>query len=54
MSTHPIPAAFAALRWYLLKLPLTLALIVAGFIVDFVVAWPFALLCRLDRPRGET
>jgi hypothetical protein len=37
----------ARLKWYLLKLPLTVVLIAAGFIFEAIISWPFALLCWL-------
>lgn len=41
-------------RYYLLKLPLTLLLILVGFIMEYLVELPFNLMTRLDarrRPR---
>jgi hypothetical protein len=40
------------LNRYLLKLPLTLVLIMVGFLLEAAIAWPFALLCRLHRRSG--
>ena len=40
------------LHWYLLKLPLTVVLIVAGFIFEAMICWPFALLCWLHTRRS--
>ena len=53
LSSSAMPIA-TQLHWYLLKLPLTLALIVLGFLLEAAITWPFALLCRLHagpRPR---
>jgi hypothetical protein len=41
------------LQWYLLKLPLTVVLIVAGFIFEAMICWPFALLCWLHARRSS-
>ncbi len=47
------------LRFYLLKLPLILVLICLGYLFDFLVQLPFALMCaatppgRAGRPRGR-
>ena len=46
-------AALAArLKWYLIKLPLTLSLITVGFLLETLFSWPFALLCRLHVRHG--
>ena len=42
----------ARLQWYLLKLPLTVVLIVVGFLFEAVICWPFALLCWLHGRRS--
>ena len=54
MEMPPLPeAALAArLKWYLIKLPLTLSLITVGFLMETLISWPFALLCRLHIRRG--
>ena len=46
------PGLRARLQWYLLKLPLTVVLIVAGFIFEAMICWPFALLCWLHTRRS--
>ena len=46
-------AALAArLKWYLIKLPLTLSLITIGLLLETLINWPFALLCWLHVRRG--
>lgn len=37
------------LRWHLLQLPSLFLLMMAGFLLEWVVALPFALACRWDR-----
>ena len=51
-SVPPAAGIAARLNWHLLKLPLTLALILIGFLFEAAIQWPFALLCRLNtRPK---
>ena len=53
-SVTPATGIAARINWYLLKLPLTLALIVIGFLLEAAIQWPFALLCRLNaRPKAR-
>ncbi|MFO7686149.1 MAG: hypothetical protein R6V60_08645 [Desulfobacterales bacterium] len=47
----PADALPARLRWYLLKLPLTLVLIFVGFLFEAFLGWPFAVLCWLHARR---
>ena len=46
------PGLGARIHWHLLKLPLTVVLIVAGFIFEAMICWPFALLCWLHTRRS--
>lgn len=46
------PGFGASLQWYLLKLPLTVALVFVGFLFDAMICWPFALLCWLHERRS--
>jgi hypothetical protein len=34
--------------FYLLKLPLILLLMLAGYVFEFLISLPFAILCLLD------
>ncbi|MFA7423852.1 MAG: hypothetical protein WCZ16_02235 [Desulfosarcinaceae bacterium] len=47
VSQTATPGLGMRLKWYLLKLPLTVVLIAAGFIFEAIISWPFALLCWL-------
>jgi hypothetical protein len=53
MDSRPTatPGIGTRIQWYLLKLPLTLVLIVAGFILEAMICWPFAMLCWLHTRR---
>lgn len=37
------------LRFYIIKLPLMLGLICFGYLLDFILQWPFMLMCRPQR-----
>jgi len=37
------------LRFYAIKLPLMLGLICFGYLLDFILQWPFMLMCRPQR-----
>jgi hypothetical protein len=51
VSPTAVPGFGARLQWYLLKLPLTVALILVGFLFEAMISWPFALLCWLHTRR---
>lgn len=43
-----------SLQWYLLKLPCLFLLMVAGYLLEWIVSLPFILACHWDRPRDFT
>lgn len=44
----PLRSAARTVIWVVFKHPMTLFLICAGLIFEFLLSLPFALLCRLD------
>ena len=52
LSPAAAPGLGARLHWYLLKLPLTVALILVGFLFEALICWPFALLCWMHGRRS--
>jgi hypothetical protein len=48
-----MPPATTNLRFYLLKLPLLLILMLSGFILEFFLQLPFHIMCTRDRIGGR-